>query len=81
MILEGEEAYISVELDGVIPGSIASGDYYCKFVHFYTPWTRLGPGVREPPPQHKGGGRPTGSPREGRGKAFRVQVSGVRVTV
>ena len=36
-VVEGEEAYISVELDGVIPGSIAPGDYYCKFVHFHTP--------------------------------------------
>ncbi|HYZ04595.1 MAG TPA: hypothetical protein VE691_05855 [Rubrobacter sp.] len=36
-MVEGEEAYISVELDGVIPGSIAPGDYYCKFVHFHTP--------------------------------------------
>jgi len=36
-VVEGEEAYISVELEGVIPGSITPGDYSCKFVHFHTP--------------------------------------------
>jgi hypothetical protein len=36
-VIEGEEAYISVELEGVIPGSIAPGDYHCKFVHFHIP--------------------------------------------
>ncbi len=36
-MVEGEEAYISVELEGVIPGSIAPGNYCCKFVHFHTP--------------------------------------------
>ena len=34
---EGEETYISVELEGVIPGSIPPGVYYCKFVHFHIP--------------------------------------------
>jgi hypothetical protein len=29
---------MSVVLEGVIPGSIVAGNYYCKFVHF------LGPG-------------------------------------
>src|SRR3712207_7895375 len=33
-VTEGDEAYISVVLEGVIPGSIASGNYYCKYVHF-----------------------------------------------
>jgi hypothetical protein len=36
-VVEGDEAYISVELEGVIPGSIAPGDYNCKFVHFHIP--------------------------------------------
>jgi hypothetical protein len=36
-VAEGDEAYTSVELEGVIPGSIAPGDYYCKFVHFHIP--------------------------------------------
>ncbi len=31
---EGEESYISVELEGVIPGSIVPGEYNCKFVDF-----------------------------------------------
>jgi hypothetical protein len=35
--VEGDETYMSVELEGVIPGSIAPGDYYCKFVHFDIP--------------------------------------------
>jgi hypothetical protein len=34
---EGEEAYTSVELEGVIPGSIAPGTYDCKYVHFQVP--------------------------------------------
>jgi hypothetical protein len=34
---EGEEAYTSVELEGVIPGSIAPGIYECKSVHFQVP--------------------------------------------
>jgi hypothetical protein len=34
---EGEEAYTSVELEGVIPGSIAPGTYDCKSVHFQVP--------------------------------------------
>jgi hypothetical protein len=34
---EGEETYISVELEGVIPGSIPPGVYYCRFVHFHIP--------------------------------------------
>jgi hypothetical protein len=36
-VVEGDEAYTSVELEGVIPGSIAPGNYKCKFVHFYIP--------------------------------------------
>jgi hypothetical protein len=32
-----DEAYMSVILEGVIPGSIAPGNYYCKFVHFLSP--------------------------------------------
>ncbi len=28
---------MSVELEGVIPGSIAPGTYDCKFVHFQIP--------------------------------------------
>ncbi len=36
-VVEGEEAYILVELEGVITGSIAPGDYYCRFVHFHIP--------------------------------------------
>ena len=34
---EGEEAYTSVELEGVIPGSCAAGTYECKSVHFQVP--------------------------------------------
>ena len=34
---EGEEAYTSVELEGVIPGSSAAGTYGCKYVHFQVP--------------------------------------------
>ena len=30
-VAEGEEAYMSVVLEGVIPGSIDPGNYYCKF--------------------------------------------------
>ena len=36
-VVEGDEAYISVELEGVILGSIVPGDYNCKFVHFHIP--------------------------------------------
>ncbi len=36
-VVEGDEAYRSVELEGVIPGSIAPGTYDCKFVHFQIP--------------------------------------------
>ena len=36
-VVEGDEAYISVELEGVIPGSISPGAYHCKFVHFDIP--------------------------------------------
>ena len=36
-VVEGDEAYISVELEGVIPGSIVPGKYDCKFVHFDIP--------------------------------------------
>ena len=34
---EGEEAYTSVELEGVISGSCAAGIYECKSVHFQVP--------------------------------------------
>jgi hypothetical protein len=36
-VVEGDEAYSSVVLSGVVPGSIAPGTYYCKFVHFLVP--------------------------------------------
>ncbi len=36
-VVEGDEVYTSVELEGVIPGSIGRGIYYCKFVHFHVP--------------------------------------------
>jgi hypothetical protein len=36
-IVEGDEAYSSVELSGVVPGSIAPGTYHCKYVHFLVP--------------------------------------------
>jgi hypothetical protein len=36
-LVEGDETYISVELEGVIPGSIVPGTYHCKFVHFNVP--------------------------------------------
>jgi hypothetical protein len=34
---EGNEAYMSVKLSGVVPGSIDPGTYYCKYVHFFVP--------------------------------------------
>jgi hypothetical protein len=36
-VAEGDEVYTSVELDGVIPGSIDPGIYHCKSVHFHVP--------------------------------------------
>jgi hypothetical protein len=36
-VIEGDEAYMSVELEGVIPGSIVPSTYDCKFVHFQIP--------------------------------------------
>jgi hypothetical protein len=36
-VTEEDEVYMSVILEGVIPGSIAPGNYYCKFVHFLNP--------------------------------------------
>ncbi len=36
-VAEGDDLYTSVELEGVIPGSIDPGTYYCKFVHFHVP--------------------------------------------
>jgi hypothetical protein len=36
-VAEGDEVYTSVELEGVIPGSIVPGNYYWKFVHFHVP--------------------------------------------
>jgi hypothetical protein len=35
--VEGDEAYISVELEGMIPGSCAAGIYDCRSVHFQVP--------------------------------------------
>jgi hypothetical protein len=37
LVEEGGEAYRSVELEGVIPGSLVPGTYDCKFVHFQIP--------------------------------------------
>ncbi len=36
-VTEEDQAYMSVVLEGVIPGSIAPGNYYCKYVHFLRP--------------------------------------------
>ena len=36
-VVEGDEEYSSAVLSGVIPGSIAPGTYYCKYVHFLVP--------------------------------------------
>ena len=36
-VTEEDEAHMSVVLEGVIPGSIAPSNYYCKFVHFLSP--------------------------------------------
>ncbi len=36
-VVEGDETYTSVELEGVIPGSIDPGTYECKSVHFLVP--------------------------------------------
>ncbi len=36
-VVEGNEEYMSVELEGVIPGSIVPSTYDCKFVHFQIP--------------------------------------------
>jgi hypothetical protein len=36
-IFEGDDLYTSVELEGVIPGSIDPGVYSCKLVHFHVP--------------------------------------------
>jgi hypothetical protein len=36
-VVAGAEAYRSVELEGVIPGSIVRSTYDCKFVHFQIP--------------------------------------------
>ncbi len=36
-VTEGDEAYMSVVLVGVIPGSTAPGNYYCKYLHFLVP--------------------------------------------
>ncbi len=36
-VTEENEAHMSVVLEGVIRGSIAPGNYYCKFVHFLDP--------------------------------------------
>jgi hypothetical protein len=36
-VAEGNDAYTSVELSGVVPGNIDPGTYYCKYVHFFVP--------------------------------------------
>ena len=36
-VAEGDDLYTSVELEGVVPGSIDPGIYHCRFVHFHTP--------------------------------------------
>ena len=33
-VVEGSESYASVELSGVVPGSIDPGTYHCRYVHF-----------------------------------------------
>ena len=35
--VEGGESYASVELSGVVPGSIDPGTYHCRYVHFLVP--------------------------------------------
>ncbi len=77
-VAEGDEVYTSVELEGVIPGSIDPGIYHCEFVHFHVPgrgWVlvfeNLHLGIRVvvgPQAQRE---------RE-RARLFRVQVPGVR---
>jgi len=61
-VVEGGEAYMSVELEGVIPGSIVPSTCDCKFVHFQTPdrgWVlvfdnlHLSMGVVGGPPGHR----------------------------
>jgi hypothetical protein len=36
-VVEGGESYASVELSGVVPGSIDPGTYHCRYVHFLVP--------------------------------------------
>ncbi len=36
-VVEGDESYASVELSGVVPGSIDPGTYHCRYVHFLIP--------------------------------------------
>jgi hypothetical protein len=36
-VVEGGESYASVELSGVVPGSIDPGTYHCRYVHFLIP--------------------------------------------
>jgi hypothetical protein len=36
-VVEGGESYASVELSGIVPGSIRPGTYYCRYVHFLVP--------------------------------------------
>jgi hypothetical protein len=36
-VVEGSESYASVELSGVVPGSIDPGTYHCRYVHFLVP--------------------------------------------
>ena len=68
---EGEEAYTSVELEGVIPGELRSRHLRVQVRTLPGPGPRLGSGIRKPSPQHNCSERPVGSSRKGRGKAFR----------
>jgi hypothetical protein len=36
-VVEGGESYASVDLSGVVPGSIDPGTYHCRYVHFLVP--------------------------------------------
>jgi hypothetical protein len=36
-VVEGGERYASVELSGIVPGSIDPGTYSCRYVHFLIP--------------------------------------------
>ena len=36
-VVEGGERYASVELSGIVPGSLDPGTYSCRYVHFLIP--------------------------------------------